>query len=144
MRYMLNEANSEKVLLEKEIEYIKSYIALQNLRFSDTNYVHFNMAGDPNGIEVAPMIFIPFVENAFKHGISKVIGKKISYGTLYSYLDQLFRKGFISKSIGDPTPERGGRRKIFYKLTKKGIHALESAYKLQKLIWERLSEVSFD
>lgn len=81
---------------------------------------------------------------AIKEDISKVIAKKISYGTLYSYLDQLFRKGFISKSIGDPTPERGGRRKIFYRLTKKGIRALESAYRLQKMIWERLSEVSFD
>lgn len=81
---------------------------------------------------------------AIKEDVSKFIAKKISYGTLYSYLDQLFRKGFISKSIGDPTPERGGRRKIFYRLTKKGIRALESAYKLQKLIWERLSEVSFD
>jgi PadR family transcriptional regulator PadR len=81
---------------------------------------------------------------AIREEVSQFISKKISYGTLYSYLDQLFRKGFISKSIGDPTPERGGRKKIFYKLTKKGIHALESAYELQKLIWERLSEVSFD
>ncbi len=81
---------------------------------------------------------------AIKEDVSKFIKKRISYGTLYSYLDQLFRKGFISKSIGDPTPERGGRRKIFYELTKRGLCALESAYELQKLIWERLSEVSFD
>ena len=81
---------------------------------------------------------------AIKEDLSKFMKKKISYGTLYSYLDQLFRKGFISKSIGDPTPERGGRRKIYYKLTDKGIRALESAYELQKLIWEKLSEVSFD
>lgn len=81
---------------------------------------------------------------AIKEEVSKFIGKKISYGTLYSYLDQLFRKGFLAKSLGDPTPERGGRRKIFYKVTKKGIHAMESAYALQKMIWEELSEISFD
>jgi PadR family transcriptional regulator PadR len=81
---------------------------------------------------------------AIKEDVSRFINRNISYGTLYSYLDQLFRKGFISKSVGNPTPERGGRRKIFYELTKKGLHALESAYELQKLIWERLSEVSFD
>lgn len=81
---------------------------------------------------------------AIKEAVSKLMRKTISYGTLYSYLDQLFRKGYITKSIGDPTHERGGRRKIFYKLTKKGIHALESAYELQKLIWEKMSEVSFD
>ncbi len=68
MRYMLNEANTEKVLLEDEIEYIKSYIALQNIRFSEKEYVKFEIEGNFKGISVAPMIFIPFVENAFKHG----------------------------------------------------------------------------
>ena len=71
MRYMLNESSSEKVLLEKEIEYIKSYIALQNMRFSEKEFVKMNIVGDPSGIEISPMIFIPFVENAFKHGDKK-------------------------------------------------------------------------
>lgn len=81
---------------------------------------------------------------AIKKDISKLTNRKISYGTLYSYLDQLFRKGLISKSLGDPVPERGGRRKIFYKLTKKGILALESAYKLQNSIGKRMSELLLD
>jgi len=81
---------------------------------------------------------------AIKEDVSKFINKKISYGTLYSYLDQLFRKGFISKSTGDPTPERGGRRKIYYKLTGRGISALRSAYQLQKSIWECFSEDLFE
>ena len=80
---------------------------------------------------------------AIKDHISKFIDKTMSYGTLYSYLDQLFRKGLLSKSLGGPTPERGGRRKIFYKLTKEGTEALAAAFERQKLIWERLSEVSF-
>ena len=79
-----------------------------------------------------------------KEEVTEFINKKISYGTLYSYLDQLFRKGFISKSLGEPTQERGGRRKTYYSLTKKGIEALESAQRLHKRIWERLSTISFD
>jgi PadR family transcriptional regulator PadR len=79
---------------------------------------------------------------AIKQEVSKFMQKKISYGTLYSYLDQLFRKGFISKEMGEPTPERGGRRKIFYRLTKKGTDALDSAYQLQKSIWAGLSELA--
>jgi len=79
---------------------------------------------------------------AIKQEVSKFMQKKISYGTLYSYLDQLFRKGFISKEMGEPTPERGGRRKIFYRLTKKGMDALDSAYQLQKSIWAGLSELA--
>jgi len=81
---------------------------------------------------------------AIKREAAKFMQKTISYGTLYSYLDQLFRKGFISKKMGDPSPERGGRRKIFYKLTKKGIYALNSAYQLQKSIWAGLSELAKD
>lgn len=68
MRYMLNESNSERVLLEDEIDYIKSYIALQNIRFSEKEYVFLDIEGDPSGIKIAPMIFVPFIENAFKHG----------------------------------------------------------------------------
>ena len=79
---------------------------------------------------------------AIKQEVSKFMQKKISYGTLYSYLDQLFRKGFISKEMGEPTPERGGRRKIFYRLTKKGMDALDSAYQLQQSIWAGLSELA--
>jgi PadR family transcriptional regulator PadR len=87
-------------------------------------------------------------ENAYgvavKEEVSKFMKKKISYGTLYSFLDQLFRKGFISKSMGDPTPERGGRRKIFYQVTKEGTKALKAAYQLQKSIWASLSDITFD
>jgi len=81
---------------------------------------------------------------AIKDHISKFIHRKMSYGTLYSYLDQLFRKGFLTKALGDPIPERGGRGKIYYRLTKEGLTALRSAYEHQKLISERLSEVLFD
>jgi len=79
---------------------------------------------------------------AIKREAAKFMQKTISYGTLYSYLDQLFRKGFISKEMGEPTPERGGRRKIFYRLTKKGMDALDSACQLQQSIWAGLSELA--
>ena len=81
---------------------------------------------------------------AIKDYIAKFIHKKMSYGTLYSYLDQLFRKGLVFKALGDPTPERGGRGKIYYRLTKEGRAALKSAYAHQRLISERLSELLFD
>lgn len=91
MRYMLNESNSEKVLLEQEIEYIKSYVALQNLRFSEQENVHFEITGNPTGIEIAPMIFIPFVENAFKHGDKKQKDKgievKLNVNKSYIYFE---------------------------------------------------------
>lgn len=68
MRYMLYEANSEKVPLEKEIDYLKSYISLQQLRLKKQNFVEFTIQGDYKGRTISPMLFISFVENAFKHG----------------------------------------------------------------------------
>jgi DNA-binding PadR family transcriptional regulator len=81
---------------------------------------------------------------AIKDYISKFIHKKMSYGTLYSYLDQLFRKGYLAKALGAPLAERGGRAKIYYRLTKNGLAALKAAYAHQKLISERLSQVLLD
>ena len=68
MRYVLYDAPSEKVLLEKEIEYLRSYIELQELRFKKPGLVSLNIEGATEGITIAPMLLITFVENAFKHG----------------------------------------------------------------------------
>ena len=72
MRYMIYESNVERISLEKEIEQIKRLIALQKLRFSEEDdiRIEFEVKGATAGIQIPPMLFIPFVENAFKHGIS--------------------------------------------------------------------------
>ena len=67
MRYMLYDATSDSVLLEKEIEYLKSFIELQKLRIRQQDFVEIGIHGDADGRTIAPMLLIPFVENAFKH-----------------------------------------------------------------------------
>ena len=76
-----------------------------------------------------------------KEEISEMTGREISYGTLYSYLDQLFKKGLVNKTASDPTPERGGRRKIYYKLTLEGKKALQAAHTLQTSIWKGIPDL---
>jgi two-component system LytT family sensor kinase len=69
MRYMLYEANEEKVLLKTELEYLSSYIELQRQRFGDKVAIHVQMDDiKQNTARIEPMLLIPFVENAFKHG----------------------------------------------------------------------------
>ena len=75
--------------------------------------------------------------------IEQTTGKLYSYGTLYSFLDQLHRKRYVSKSAGDPSPKRGGRSKIYYNLTPEGTKALKSAYELQKNIWNGAEDIAF-
>lgn len=71
LRYVLYEANSDRVSLAKEIEYLKSYIELQKLRIAEKDFVEFNVKGNVESAEIAPMLLIPFIENAFKHGAKK-------------------------------------------------------------------------
>ena len=68
MRFMLYDTSVDVIPLEKEINYLKSYISLQKIRQKDPGFVEVEIAGDCTGKTIAPMLFIPFVENAFKHG----------------------------------------------------------------------------
>lgn len=69
MRYFLYESNNDKVPLEKEVEYLRSYIDLQQQRFGKNVNVQWHSEPIDYGYEIEPMLLIPFVENAFKHGI---------------------------------------------------------------------------
>jgi hypothetical protein len=70
MRYMIYESNEEHVPLKKEIEYLENCILLNKLRYADNEVkVIFAYPEETEGILIAPMLFIPFVENAFKHGV---------------------------------------------------------------------------
>jgi len=71
MRYMIYESNAEHVPLEKEIQCLRDCIALNKLRYEDKEaIVNFGCSPGITSVSIAPMIFIPFVENAFKHGIA--------------------------------------------------------------------------
>ena len=70
MRYMIYESNDSWVALSKEIEYVKSYIELQKLRFRDGAAVELTIKGDIDDQPIVPLILISFVENAFKHGVA--------------------------------------------------------------------------
>lgn len=73
MRFMLFETKIDQILLSKEMEYINKYIELQKIRTSNSSYVNFEVVGDVNRQLLAPMVFIPFIENAFKHTNNKKI-----------------------------------------------------------------------
>ena len=72
LRFMLYDTSTDSVSLDKEINYLKSYISLQQIRLKDPNFVKFTSEGSCTGKSIAPMLFIPFVENAFKHGQKNV------------------------------------------------------------------------
>ena len=71
LRYMIYESNTEKVLLSDEIKYLEEYIELQKIQYANSAMASFSVSGSTEAIQVAPMLFIPFVENAFKHCTNK-------------------------------------------------------------------------
>jgi len=70
MRYVVTESTNDFVPLEKEINYIKDYVDLQRLRISDESNLEFSLNGNSKGKRIAPLVIIPFIENAFKYGIN--------------------------------------------------------------------------
>ena len=68
MRYMIYDSNTDLVPLKKELQYLQSFIDLQELRFKAKGIVSFKVEGDVSEKHIAPLILFPFVENAFKHG----------------------------------------------------------------------------
>lgn len=69
LRYMIYQAKHNKVSLEQEINYLQNYIELQKMRLTEKNEVRFTYEGDIKQWGIEPLLFIPFVENAFKYGL---------------------------------------------------------------------------
>jgi PadR family transcriptional regulator PadR len=67
--------------------------------------------------------------------IVRVTGKKISLGGVYFPLDRLTKKGYLSAYTGDPTPERKGLSKRYYRVTKKGFKALKDIKRVNEIMW---------
>jgi len=77
LRFTLYETPSEQIALADELKYIDQYIELQRIRTANPDFVKFELEGDPTGINIAPMLFIPFIENAFKHCTNKKLSNAI-------------------------------------------------------------------
>ena len=94
--------------------------------------------------EILLMAIWRLKENAYgvkiRKKVSQMTKQDITYGTLYSSLDQLVRKGLVTKTTGEPTPERGGRRKIYYSVSDSGLDALQEAKNLHESLFHGISE----
>lgn len=76
--------------------------------------------------------------------VTSLIGKEFTYGNLYSALNQLTQKDYVSKSEGESSPERRGRPKITYTLTSEGIQALKETREMNECLWSGISKYAFD
>jgi Putative regulator of cell autolysis len=103
LRYMLYQPGKEKISMEEEVGYLKSYIELQQLRFGDSVEVQLDIENEAPDCEIEPMLLVPFVENAFKHGIGLIrqpyiaIQLKAVKGQLHFTVANNYNKQHFSK-----------------------------------------------
>ncbi len=108
LRYMIYETKTDKVMLNQEIIYLNNYISLQQLRLSKKNQIRFQFPEKCSDIKIAPMLLIPFVENAFKFALKSGSGPAIDISlqcignSLKFSCENNYKKG------EEPTPEIHG------------------------------------
>ncbi|MEM9886215.1 MAG: histidine kinase [Bacteroidota bacterium] len=107
MRYMLYECNEKRVPLQKEINYIRNYLDLESLRQGKNVSIHFEVNGRVSDQQIAPLMFIPFLENSFKHGLNHHITKGYVHITLNVDEKEINFNIENSKANRVNTPTRG-------------------------------------
>jgi sensor histidine kinase YesM len=112
MRHVIYNSDDDFILLSKEVEMVRNYIELQNLRTAENEKINFELIGEIEGKKVAPLIFLPFVENSFKHGLKggaenafvkiklEVLGNNLSFEIENSKGKSMETDDFKYKGIG--------------------------------------------
>jgi len=76
--------------------------------------------------------------------VSAVVGKELTYGHLYSALNQLVIKKFVNKSMGQAQAKRMGRPRIFYTISPQGVKALKAALEMNEKLWSGISKLALE
>ncbi len=76
MRYVIYECRHETVRLEQEVEFIRNYIYLENLRHTSMDLIDFSIQGEISNINIEPLLFMPLIENTFKHALGQNMREK--------------------------------------------------------------------
>ena len=99
--YILYQVNKPKVSLKEEILHVKEYIDLEKIRFQDTLKVSFTYTDIAPEIQIAPMLLIPFIENAFKHGnlINGFLHVEIEIALVENQLKFSIKNSFLNDDI---------------------------------------------
>ena len=100
MRFHIDLSGKQNIPLSAEINMIERYISLEKLRLDNRCKIHFSINGNTDTIQIAPLIFIPFIENAFKHGITSVQHKNIIQVMIAVYQDK------IELEVNNSIPEK--------------------------------------
>jgi len=91
------------------------------------------------------LTLIQLGEDAYGVPISRELeksrGRSVSVGSVYAALERLEQKGLVASSLGDPTPERGGKAKRYFRVTKEGLRQVHRTRQVLTRLWRQLPEL---
>lgn len=119
MRYMLTDAKNDRVSLDKELENIGNYIDLQKIRLGNTVQTEYLVEGDVFNQQIAPLLLIPFIENAFKYGVNPEEDSKIKIHIQIA--DNSLKMVVFNKKVNREIPDS----------EKSGLGLINTSYRLQ-------------
>jgi DNA-binding PadR family transcriptional regulator len=135
-------------MTEAEIEKIKTFY--RDSRINIISRPSIKWRGDKLAIlsvneEILLITILSMEEQAYGFSILKRVmettGKKVVYGTLYNSLDNLAKKGYIKVFKGESTSVRGGKRKVYYEITRLGKEAIMETKKFHELLLSKVSNL---
>lgn len=137
LRYQLYDCAKDQVLLKNEIQYLQNYLELERLRRSGADIQYSFTGEDPGHIEIAPFIFIPFVENAVKHGT--VLDNKVFIKIRFHLNKEKKLQFKISNTVSDAHQKQ---RKINFK--RQGGIGLANVQRRLELIYPQRHQLHMD
>jgi LytS/YehU family sensor histidine kinase len=108
MRYLLDSSKAETVSLRAEIRFLEDYVSLEKIRLSKNADIQFEVSGIDEDVFIPPLLFIPLVENAFKHGLNTLSVENYAHFALSVQSNGLFFEA--KNSLGnamDTQPQSG-------------------------------------
>lgn len=108
MRYLLDSSKSDVVSLNKEIQFLEDYLSLEKIRLSQKTDIKFTVSGMKKELFVAPLLFIPLVENAFKHGLNTISADSYAHFSLSVQGNELFFEAINSVGKSLEKTEKSG------------------------------------
>lgn len=146
MRYLLYEAENERVYLKDEIQFLQQYIDLMKLRTSDKTIVKTDFESLKMDYKIAPVLFISLIENAFKHGIPAMGGSELSFSLHVINNEIVFssENSNFPKNVSDKSGSGIGiiNLKKRLNLSYPGKHSLES--KIENEIYKTVLKIKLD
>jgi two-component system LytT family sensor kinase len=127
LRFMLYETSGQYIAIEQELKIIDDYIALEKLRYDETLHINFNHNIEDMRQAVPPLLLIPLVENAFKHGVSETRGQPFIDIHLSVNNRQL---AFVVKNSSETSPEKNVKENIGLSNLRRQLELLYTAFSL--------------